>query len=154
MNRSALSGARKHLVDQLSFFDENYSSFFNTYLQQQVRERPMFEKQIQLYKKTIEKIIGQDDDDFELSLKNISLIGSRIDILFVEDGSLDTFTVVYPSEIDPDNNRISILSPIGRQLLLSSLGDCLTIETPVMKQDVIVEGIQLSYLDGFRKDIV
>jgi transcription elongation factor GreA len=154
MNHSAISDARKHLVDQLAFLDENYSTFCNTYLHQHERERPMFEKQLQVYRKTIEKIIVQNDDEFVTSIRNIALIGSKIDVLFIEDGSLDTFTVVYPTEIDPDNNRISILSPIGRQLLLSSLGDCLTLETPVMKQEVIVEGIQLSYLDGFKKNIV
>jgi transcription elongation factor GreA len=154
MNHSAISDARKHLVEQLSFLDENYSTFCNTYLHQLERERPLFEKQLQVYRKTIEMIINQSDDEFTSSLQNISLIGSKIDILFVEDGFVDSFTIVYPTEIDPDNNRISILSPIGSQLLLSSLGDCLTLETPVMKQEVIVEGIQLSYLDGFNKNTI
>lgn len=104
---------------------------------------------IQRYKQTLEQLLAKDDSALFESLKSVTLLGSSVKVLFEEDGFEESFTVVYPTDIDPDNNRISFLSPIGRQLLLAAPHDFVVLESPVGRQQVQVREISFTYMGGF-----
>lgn len=149
MNHSVLQGTRKHLINQLVFFDEQYSLFFDHYVRDYGREKQTIDEMIQRYKQTLEQLLAQDDSALLESLKSVTLLGSSVKVRFEEDGFEESFTVVYPTDIDPDNNRISFLSPIGRQLLLTAPNDLLDLESPVGRQQVQVREISFTYMGDF-----
>jgi transcription elongation factor GreA len=148
VNPSALSATRTHLINQLIYFDDSYSLFFDTYFPEQSRERSAMEKKIRSYLQELEGLLKLDDEALDQTLKSRTFVGSSVKIRY-EDGYDETFTVVYPTAIDPDKNRISFLSPIGRQLLMAKAGDSITLETPVENHQVRVEEVKLSFIDGF-----
>lgn len=41
-----------------------------------------------------------------------------------------TFTLVYPKDVDPEQSRISVLSPVGRALLGARVGDVIRVLVP------------------------
>jgi len=45
-------------------------------------------------------------------------------------GERATFTLVYPKDVDPDQSRISVLSPVGRALLGAHVGDSIRVVVP------------------------
>ena len=149
MNPSILSGTRGHLVKQLNFFDERKSIFFDLYFPQPNQEKEIVSKQIERYIQTLENLLAHDDQTLDQSLKTVTLLGSSVKIRFEEDGTDETFTVVYPTEIEPELNRISFLSPIGRQLLLASRSDRLTLHTPASRQPVQIVEVKYAYIGGF-----
>lgn len=149
MNPSILQGTRKHLINQLVFFDEQYSLFFDHYVRDYGKEKQTVDDMIQRYKQTLEQLLAKDDSALFESLKSVTLLGSSVKVLFEEDGFEESFTVVYPTDIDPDNNRISFLSPIGRQLLLAAPHDFVVLESPVGRQQVQVREISFTYMGRF-----
>lgn len=149
MSLSIVSGARNHLVNQLVFFDENLPFFFDTYFPEPTSERDIINQHIQQYRRTLETILQQEDSAMAETLKTIALLGSSVKIYYYSDESTETFTVVYPTEADPEHNKISFLSPIGRRLFLRSPGDILTLETPISKYHVRIEDIKLTLMSGF-----
>lgn len=50
-------------------------------------------------------------------------MNSRADILDLDSGETVTFTLVFPSEADVDEGRISVLAPIGSGMLGYRVGD-------------------------------
>ncbi|MGN7470591.1 GreA/GreB family elongation factor [Brevibacillus sp. SAFN-007a] len=149
MNPSILQGTRKHLIHQLVFFDEQYSLFFDQYVRDYGREKQMVDDCIQRYKQTLEQLLAKDDSALYESLKAVALLGSSVRVLFEEDGFEESFTVVFPTDSDPDHNRISFLSPIGRQLLLTAPHNRIVLESPVGRQQVLVREISFTYMGGF-----
>lgn len=61
---------------------------------------------------------------------DIVLIGSRISIMYLEDDEEESYTICFPDKVDPDNGKISIFSPIGRQLLMKKLGEEIQLDIP------------------------
>ena len=152
MNPSALTGARKHLISQLIFFDEQFISFLDHYFSDPfAREKAQVEKLLRRYAEKLEQVLATDDEKLMNALKSVVLIGSKVKVYFEEDGSEESFTVVYPTEIDPDSNRISCLSPVGRQLLLANADSAVELETPVGLQQVQIRGIEYAYIGGFEQ---
>ncbi len=45
-------------------------------------------------------------------------------------GTRTTFTLVYPKGADPEQSRVSVLSPVGRSLLGAHVGDLLQVVVP------------------------
>lgn len=149
MNLSIVSGTRKHLISQLVFFDEQYSLFFDHYVREYGREKQVVDHLISRYKETLEKLLCEDDSSLVQSLYTVTLVGSTVKVKFEEDGFEESFTVVYPTDVDPDNNRISFLSPIGRQLLMAAPNDSFLLESPVGGQPVQVGEIRFTYMGEF-----
>ncbi|GED71791.1 hypothetical protein BRE01_54930 [Brevibacillus reuszeri] len=149
MSHSIMSGTRKHLISQLVFFDEQYSIFYDQYVREYGRDKQVIDSLVQRYKETLEKLLAGDDDALLQSLHGITLLGSSVKVLFEVDGYEESFTVVYPTDIDPDNNRISFLSPIGRQLLLAGPEDSIVLESPVGSSHVRIKEIRFTYMGGF-----
>ncbi|GIO08795.1 hypothetical protein J31TS6_48230 [Brevibacillus reuszeri] len=149
MNHSIMSGTRKHLISQLVFFDEQYSLFYDQYVRDYGKDKQIVDSLVKRYKETLEKLLSGDDEALSKSLHGITLLGSSVKVLFEEDGYEESFTVVYPTDIDPDNNRISFLSPIGRQLLLAGPEDSIVLESPVGSSHVQIKEIRFTYMGGF-----
>lgn len=152
MSPSILTGARNHLVNQLIFFDEQYTSFFDQYFPEPNKERIAMEKHIQRYWEALELILTQDDSTLANTLNTTVLVGSTVTVYYYEDRETEQYTIVYPTESDPDKHRISFLSPIGKQLLLASVGDDVALETPAVHQSIRIEAVKLTYLGGFIMD--
>ena len=57
-------------------------------------------------------------------------VGARVTIRDVGFGHQETYTIVGSAEVDPNNGRISLRSPIGRALLGHRRGDRVDVETP------------------------
>lgn len=51
------------------------------------------------------------------------------------------YWLVFPSDVDLNKNKISALSPIGRALLGSKIGDILSLTTPAGEKKLRVEKI-------------
>ena len=67
-------------------------------------------------------------------------IGTNIKIEYVEDGEVETYTIVGSTEADPFENKISNESPIAQAILGLKVGDIASVESPNGKYDVkIVE---------------
>lgn len=57
-------------------------------------------------------------------------IGAKVTIKDVEFGDQETYTIVGSAEVDPNNGRISLRSPIGRALIGHRRGDRVNVATP------------------------
>lgn len=151
MNPSPVSGVRKHLIQQLVFFDEQLASFLEHYFPDSFhKDRVMVEKMLQRYSALLEELLAKEDDKLLELLHAMVLIGSKVQVRFEADGEEDAFTIVYPTEIEPDRNKISCLSPIGRQLLLASPDRTIALETPVGTQNVQILHVKYAYIGGFE----
>ncbi|WNC12157.1 GreA/GreB family elongation factor [Brevibacillus brevis] len=149
MNHRIMGATRQQLIQQLVFFDEQYSLFFDHYVRDYGREKQIVDALVRRYRETLEELLAKDDGALSQSLQNVTLLGSSVRVHFEEDGYEELFTVVFPTEIDPDQNRISFLSPIGRQLLLTAPRDMLVLESPVGKQQVQIGEVRYTYTGGF-----
>ena len=75
----------------------------------------------------------------EVATDKVSL-GSTVKIKYVEDGEIETYSIVGSMEADPFQNKISNESPIASAIMGLSVGACVTVESPQGKYDVeIVE---------------
>jgi regulator of nucleoside diphosphate kinase len=45
-------------------------------------------------------------------------------------GERTTLTLVYPKDVDPDQSRVSVLSPVGRALIGARVGDQVRVVVP------------------------
>lgn len=149
MSLSSLTGARRFLVNQLVYFDEQYSIFLDTYVPTHGKERLALEKLVQRYLRALESVLSKEDGELAKELNRTVFLGSSVKVRYQEDQSEETFIVVFPTMTDPDRNRVSMLSPIGRQLLLKSTDDRFNLETPYTQEPVAIEEVKMAYLEGF-----
>ncbi len=77
-----------------------------------------------------------DDDD--VSIHEIG-VGSIIKFKDLEFNEIETLQIVGSTESDPDNNKISDESPIGKAALKKRVGDIIEVEAPagVLKFEVL-----------------
>ena len=68
-------------------------------------------------------------DDADVKTDSAS-VGSKVKILYVEDGEEAEYTIVGPTEADPLAGKISDDSPVGSSILGKKLGDEFVVETP------------------------
>jgi transcription elongation factor GreA len=57
-------------------------------------------------------------------------VGSKVTIRDVEYGDRARYTIVGSAEVDPENGRISLRSPIGHALMGHRKGDRVEVQTP------------------------
>jgi transcription elongation factor GreA len=57
-------------------------------------------------------------------------VGNKVTIRDLEYGDQATYTIVGSAEVDPDNGRISLRSPIGNALMGHQKGDRVKVQTP------------------------
>ena len=67
-------------------------------------------------------------------------IGNSVKLEYVEDGEVETYTIVGSTEADPFENKISNESPIAQAILGLKAGNIASVDSPNGKYDVkIVE---------------
>lgn len=147
---SAVRGTRGHLIRQLVYFDEQYTQFYDSYLfGYPEAERILLERTIRSYTESLTQLLANDDTQLTELLRSTVLIGSRVAVRYEEDGYEEAFTIVFPTESDPDSNRISFLSPIGRQLLGTKPQGKLALSVPDGTMNVSVLRVSYAFLGGF-----
>jgi regulator of nucleoside diphosphate kinase len=72
--------------------------------------------------------------------RDVITMHSKVTLLM--DGTeKETITLVYPNEIDPEENRISVLSPIGTAILGYREGDVIQWKVPSGTTQIIVDKV-------------
>ncbi|MCP3676563.1 MAG: transcription elongation factor GreA [Deltaproteobacteria bacterium] len=70
--------------------------------------------------------------------------GSRVTVEDVNTGDIVTYEMVAPDEVDPNNGKISLSSPIGKALLNRELDDEVRIQLPTgLREYVVTELVTL-----------
>ncbi|MDQ1909685.1 GreA/GreB family elongation factor [Paenibacillus sp. GD4] len=128
MNRSSACELREKLTKQLIFFDEQMPMFLASYYPVYNREKTLMDKSVEQYVQLLERFLQLDDASLTQILNQIALIGSSVTVRH-DDGSHEVFKVVLPSDVDPDDNKVSFFSPLGNQLLSKAEGETVTIQT-------------------------
>lgn len=140
MNRSLLQqGSRTQLIKQLIYFDEERNGFLNHYCAGNSKLKNSAEQLINRYCAALEQLLA---DFSEEKLNSSVLIGSRLNLRYLEDGYTDTHTIVFPAYTAPSEGKISLLSPMGMQLLLAERNREYLLEVPSGKIAVIIDNIQ------------
>lgn len=132
-------GSKAQLIKQLVYFDEEKANFLNQYFPDFGPRRSAAERLIHEYVTAVEQLSAHFTPDL---LHSIVLIGSELEICYLDDHFNDTFTIVFPHLADPDHNRVSILSPLGYQLLLAKIGETRSLDVPSGQTDVRIEQIK------------
>lgn len=127
------------MVQQLLYFDEEKIAFLNQYFPDRIKQRSDAETLLSHYCSTLEHLLV---DFKEEELNAIVLIGSQLQLRYLDDSSTDTYTIVFPNHAEPNENRISMLSPIGMQLLLAQLGNTYQLAIPSGEVSVKIESIK------------
>lgn len=99
-------------------------------------EQGILEARIAELENIIANAIVVDDDD--ISVDEIG-VGSIVKIRDLEFDEIEELQIVGSTESDPDNNKISDESPIGKAALKKKVGDIFEVEAPVgtLKFEVI-----------------
>lgn len=139
-HRTSRQNCREKLVSQLFTLGEEKRTFLDAYFDVRDPERIQLEKQLVAYTQCVENLLQGPDED----LDSVVLIGSHIDFEYVDYHTSDSFTIVMPDDANPDEGRISFLSPVGSQLLLGSKGEVRSVHTPSGSMRIRITGIKLT----------
>ncbi|OBZ08779.1 hypothetical protein A8L34_21705 [Bacillus sp. FJAT-27264] len=140
MNHSLLyQGSRTQLVGQLLYFDEEKLGFLNQYFPERSKQRITAEALLSRYCAILEQLLA---DFSEERLNSMVLIGSQLTLRYVDDGETDVYTIVFPNLAEPSDSKVSILSPVGMQLLLAEVGSTQRLKVPSGELDVVIESIK------------
>lgn len=118
---------RKEIAEKikvaLSFGDLSENSEYD----EAKNEQAMVESRIAQIEAMLKNVKLIDDDDLNTDTVNV---GSKVKVHDVEfDEDID-YMIVGSTEADPDKNRISDESPVGRTLIGHKVGETVEIETP------------------------
>ncbi|MNZ94333.1 Transcription elongation factor GreA [compost metagenome] len=139
MNHSTLTpGLRESLLNQLVVLGEEKKTFLDAYFAAHIKERSDASQFLADYVTFVEKQLQLKPEE---QLATV-YIGTEVTIYDMEYKSTDTFEIVYPDEMDPDENRISFLSPLGKQLLMRRIGEVFQVETPSGVMEIRIDNIQ------------
>ncbi len=134
-NHSPIDRLKESLLKQQIFFDENASELLNGF--EGAAERAFMKDLVARYCSRIARLINGQ----EARPETLVWIGTRVTVRNETDQIEETFTIVLPEEVDPDEGRISFLSPIGQKLLLSRIGYRAEIDSPGGKYEVTVKDL-------------
>lgn len=62
--------------------------------------------------------------------RDVVVMGSHVEIVDLESGETDAYTLVFPEQADAAQRRLSVLAPIGTAILGFAAGDTFTWTTP------------------------
>ncbi|WP_124099228.1 transcription elongation factor GreA [Ruminococcus sp. Marseille-P6503] len=91
-------------------------------------EQGILEARIAELENILANAVVVDDDD--ISITEIG-VGSIIKLRDLELDEVETLQIVGSTESDPDNNKISDESPIGKAAINKKVGDIFEVEAPV-----------------------
>lgn len=72
---------------------------------------------------------------------DVITMNSKVNFTDIESGLNFTYWLVLPQDSNPDENKISVLSPIGAALLGYRCGDVISLEVPTGQKKLKVEKI-------------
>jgi len=145
MNTSALlENTRYQLINQLVYFGDELYHFLDQYCPEHNQKRLSVEKTLNVYTRVLEEILR---DLTVEKLNSVALIGSKVDLRYLELNDTDSYVLVSPDSADPDQNKISFLSPMGFHLLLARRNETYDIEIPSGIVPVRVEDIRYHCFD-------
>ncbi len=94
----------------------------------------------------VSQIKKRISDVTSLDIRRISRdesgLGSSLRIKHVDTGEEKTYFLVFPEEVNPDEGKVSLVSPVGRALVKKQVGDEVTL--PLRGEQEEYEVIQLS----------
>jgi transcription elongation factor GreA len=133
----------KHLVD----VEESSVLLLDKYYPELTKEREAFVSMLEAYTQRIERLI-QDSivkDDLEDSCPFV-IIGSIVELENLEDGSIEKYQIVSPFEtiINYDLDHASVLSPVGKALLLKETMDEIKFENAIEQSIYNIKSINIS----------
>lgn len=140
---------RETLVSQLSFFDEQLKLFLDHYLPESddvriKRERKNTRAYIERYMFKLEQHLNSHMTGEDVPCPDFAFLGSTVTLQYVDNRQLVSYTLCMPEESDPGSHCISIVSPLGFQLLMATKGSQVTIVTPGRITEVNVLDIQIA----------
>ncbi len=127
MSHSVINPVFTGLIKQLVYFDENSTLMLDKYYPKFDPDRKEIETLMGNYRDRLEHIVRNFKSDI---LASTVLIGSQVTVLNELDDQYEAYTIVFPEYSDMDQLFISCYSPMGRQLLLSRIGETITVFTP------------------------
>ncbi|MGF7049987.1 transcription elongation factor GreA [Paenibacillus sp. DS2015] len=145
-----LEGSRSQLVHQLCFFDEEKEHVLKQYYPEPSPERKHLEQIISDYCATLERILSELIPEH---LNSTILIGSQVKLQYVEDKFTESYIIVFPHESDPNENKISWLSPIGLQLLMKKKDAAYQLHVPSGKIAVKIKEIKYMNYGSIEKQM-
>jgi transcription elongation factor GreA len=123
---SPIESIKETFLKQLVFIEENFNELNNMYLYSTpIQER--VKNFLSLYISELESYIK--DGDWNGPLSKV-FIGTKVTVQFKDESETEDYFISLPDQSDPDANRISFLSPVGRQLLLKNVGDEISLVVP------------------------
>ena len=69
-------------------------------------------------------------EDDKKGKKDTVEVGTTIEIKYIEDDEIETYSIVGSTEADPMNNKISNESPIAKGIMGKKVNDIVSIESP------------------------
>jgi len=84
-------------------------------------------------------VLVQNEEHTEATIVRL---GSKVTVCDIASGVKVTYTLVTKNEANPANNRISMVSPIGRALLNRRQGDVAKVVAPVGERQYQIESIE------------
>lgn len=69
-------------------------------------------------------------------------VGSTVEIKYIEDGEIETYSIVGSTEADPFENKISNESPIAKGIMGKKKGAIVSIESPNGSYDIELVSIK------------
>ncbi|OLO27913.1 hypothetical protein BTR23_19070 [Alkalihalophilus pseudofirmus] len=133
----AMIGSRSKLINQLVYFDEELHRFLEVFVQEKSKKSEV-EKTVHEYMEVVERILANFNEE---SINSVVLIGSTVEVYYLDDHINETFTIVFPYQANPEKDLISFLSPVGSQLLLAKANQTYKIKLPFGDTSVIVKKI-------------
>jgi regulator of nucleoside diphosphate kinase len=85
------------------------------------------QSQIAGFEMELEQAVGVPETDVP---PDVVTMNSTVEIIDLESGEPETYTLVYPEQADITRDRISVLAPIGRAILGRAVGDVVSVVTP------------------------
>ena len=119
---------RKEVADKLKEARSYGDLSENAEYDEAKNEQGMLEAQIADLEATIANAIIVDDGD--LSLDEVG-VGSFVKLKDFDLNEIIEYQIVGSTESDPDNNKISDESPIGKACLKKKVGDIFEVEAPI-----------------------
>jgi transcription elongation factor GreA len=112
------------------------------------KERQMFlEARVSQLQKRISEVMTLN---VERIPRDRSGLGSTVQLKDLNTGTEKTYYLVFPEEVNPDEGKISLASPIGRALLGKMEGD--EVQMSIAGEDYEYEVVQLSTIHDPREE--
>lgn len=140
---------REMLVSQLTFFDEQLKLFLDHYLPAAddvriTRERKNTRAFIERYMFKLEQYLTSHTNGEDIPCPDFVFLGSTVTLQYIDNKQIVAYTLCMPEDSHPDNRCISIVSPLGFQLLMATKGGQVTIVTPGRIAEVNVVDIEVA----------